>query len=135
MRACCTIDLRSNSGLHPADLASANGRREPPVVRHVSRGLRTMSRMRIPAWPAVVAMCIATTVFAAGRERAVRPLPEGFYVATVIDATTSRAVIEAEVTTGTRTTKTDARGAFSILVPAGRPTSLTIKRSGYDDAS
>ena len=82
---------------------------------------------------AVVAMLVASSLFAASRGRAVRPVPEGFYSGSVIDASTSRPVIEAEVTTGTRTVKTDARGAFSILIPAGRSVSLTIRRTGYDD--
>jgi hypothetical protein len=29
--------------------------------------------------------------------------------------------------------KTDARGSFSMIIPAGRPTQITIHRSGYDD--
>src|SRR3954447_13431990 len=82
------------------------------VVRHEQRGIRTIGNMKAPALSAVVAMLIVGSVFAAGRERAIRPLPDGLYVASVVDATTLRPVAEAEVTSGTRATKTDARGIF-----------------------
>lgn len=90
-----------------------------------------MSGMRTLA--AVTALFAAVAVFGAPRERSVRPIAEGIYSGTVVDASTTKPVIEAEVTSGTRTVKTDARGAFTIVITAGRPVSLLIHRSGYED--
>jgi hypothetical protein len=83
---------------------------------------------------AVMALFGAAAMFAAPRSRSVRPIAEGIYSASVVDATNGKPVIEAEVTSGTRTVKTDARGAFSIVVEMGRPVALVIHRSGYEDA-
>jgi len=90
-----------------------------------------MSVMKITA--AVLAVFVAGSAFAATRSHAVRPVADAVYSASVVDVTNNRPVIDAEVTSGTRTARTDARGAFSIVLPAGRPESLTIRRSGYDD--
>lgn len=79
---------------------------------------------------ALLVMISAASAFA-GRSRAVQPLPETHYVGIVSDASTHRPVAAADVTSGIRTVKTDARGAFDILIPAGRDIALTIRRSGY----
>jgi hypothetical protein len=83
---------------------------------------------------AVTVMLVTTAVFAAPRARAVRPLAEAVYSGTVVDATSGKPVIEAEITSGTRTVRTDGRGAFSIVIASGRPVSVLIHRSGYEDS-
>jgi len=90
------------------------------------KGMRTLA--------AVTVLLVAAATFAAPRSHAVRPLAEAVYSGTVIDVTDGKPVIEAEVTSGTRTVKTDGRGAFSIVIAAGRPVSVLIHRSGYEDA-
>jgi hypothetical protein len=90
--------------------------------------MRTVSRA-----VALAAIVIAAHAFAAAKARAVRPVTEGVYTAAVLDSASGKPVIEAEVKSGNRTVKTDARGAFSILVTTGRPIPITIHRSGYDD--
>jgi len=83
---------------------------------------------------AVTVLLVATVALSAPRSHAVRPIAEDVYRGTVIDATSGKPVIEAEVTSGTRTVRTDARGAFSIVVVTGRPVSIVIHRSGYEDS-
>lgn len=90
-----------------------------------------MSAMRTARTAAVIILFAATGVFA--RTRAVGPVSEGVYSGVVVDAKTLKPVIEAEITSGTRTVKTDANGAFNIVIIVGRPVGLIIHRSGYDD--
>ena len=90
-----------------------------------------MSAMRIARMAAVSILFAATSAFA--HTRAVRPVSEGVYSGIVVDARTFKPVIEAEITSGTRTVKTDAHGAFDIVIIVGRPVGLTVHRSGYDD--
>jgi hypothetical protein len=63
----------------------------------------------------------------------VRPVTDGIYSGSVIDATTQRPVIDAAVISGTRVSRTDARGAFTIVIPTGRSVLMTIRRSGYNE--
>ena len=88
-----------------------------------------MSAMRT----ASISVCalIATTAFA--HSHAVRPVAETLYSGLVLDASTSKPVVEAEVTSGNRTVKTDVAGSFNIVVISGRPVALTVHRSGYED--
>jgi hypothetical protein len=87
--------------------------------------LKTLAAVFLVMLPAASAL--------AGRNRAVQPLPETLYFGVVTDASTHKPVAGADVTSGIRTVKTDVRGAFDILIPAGRDIMLMIRRSGYDD--
>jgi len=89
-----------------------------------------MSAMR-SAFIAAATLFAATSLFA--HVHAVRPVAEGVYSGTVVDATTSKPVIEAEVTSGSRTVKTNAIGLFNLVIITGRPVAITIHRSGYED--
>jgi len=89
-----------------------------------------MSAMRT-ASIAVAVFIAATSAFA--HARSVRPVAEGIYSGLIVDATTNKPVVEAEVTSGTRTVKTNASGAFDIVIITGRPVGLIVHRSGYED--
>lgn len=82
---------------------------------------------------AVLVFCVAASASGTARVHAVRPVADGVYSGSVVDAATQRPVIDADVISGSRSAKTDARGAFSIVIPTGRFVSLTIHRSGYND--
>jgi hypothetical protein len=91
--------------------------------------------MRIVPKAVVLAaiLIVASAAFASTRSHAVRPVADGIYAGSVFDVSNRRPVIDAEVTNGTRSVKSDARGSFAIIIPTGRPTEVTIHRSGYDD--
>ena len=78
-------------------------------------------------------LIVTTSAAVAQRARAVRPVGEAVYGGSIVDATTGNPVIEAEVTSGTRTVKTNSLGQFSIVIIVGRPVSLVVHRSGYED--
>lgn len=85
---------------------------------------------------ALLSLAIAAPAFPAGRIRAVNayPLTLVSFSATVSDLATGKPVVEAEVSSEMKSTLTDARGAFTIPLPAGKTSTLTIKRSGYETA-
>lgn len=89
-----------------------------------------MSAMR-KASIAVVALMMATIAFA--HTHAVRPVAEAVYSGLILDSATNKPVVEAEVTSGNRTVKTDAAGSFNIVIITGRPVALIVHRSGYED--
>lgn len=78
-------------------------------------------------------LVLAATIPAFARQRAVA-IPTGLvpYTSTVVDATTGKPVIGAEVSFMANKTMTDANGSFTIPVNSGSPSTITIKRSGYD---
>ena len=80
---------------------------------------------------AVVALMLATSAFA--HSHAVRPVAEAVYAGLILDSATNKPVVEAEVTSGNRTVKTDAAGSFNIVIITGRPVALIVHRSGYED--
>ncbi|HEY2322334.1 MAG TPA: hypothetical protein VGJ82_05650 [Thermoanaerobaculia bacterium] len=70
---------------------------------------------------------------ASATKRAVKPIPLVFFNYTLFDTTTQQPVIGAEVRSGSQSTTTDVSGNFSLQVPPGRPTAVTVHRTGYDD--
>jgi len=83
-------------------------------------------------------LSLSSTLFASNegaKTRAVQPLPETPYYGRLVDAATGLVVIHADVTNGKRVATTDDRGMFVITLPAGRPTTLTVTRSGYEPLS
>jgi len=93
--------------------------------------------MRYPV-PLLLILILSSSLFAAtegAKTRAVQPLPEVPYYGRLADATTGAPVIHADVTNGKRVATTDANGVFIIALPAGRPTTLVITRSGYEPLS
>jgi hypothetical protein len=81
----------------------------------------------------LLALCASAHVFATTRARAVRPVTDGVYSGMVVDATTQRPVVDAEVVSGLRSSKTDSRGAFSIVIPTGRFIGMIVRRTGYEE--
>jgi hypothetical protein len=81
----------------------------------------------------LILLSLAISVPAVARTRvAVHPAGQVSYSSTVIDAVTGKPVIGAEVVNQALTTTTSATGAFTIPVNSASPTTLTIRRSGYD---
>lgn len=78
-------------------------------------------------------LSLVISVPAVARTRAaVHPAGQVSYSSTVVDAVTGNPVIGAEVVNQGLTTTTSATGAFTIPVNSATPTTLTIRRSGYD---
>ncbi len=73
---------------------------------------------------------------AATRHRAVG-VPTGLvpYTSTVVDATTNKPVVGAEVVFQASKTVTDANGSFTIPLNGATASTITISRSGYDTLS
>ena len=67
------------------------------------------------------------------RSRAVRPGGGVNVVAGIVtDVDTGRPVVQAEVTSGRTGALTNAEGRFELNLPVGQPSTITVKRSGYD---
>ena len=70
----------------------------------------------------------------AATKRAVKPVETVPFTYNLYDSVTGHAVVGAEVRTGTQLAITDSQGAFTLAVlGAGRPTMITVHRTGYDD--
>lgn len=67
----------------------------------------------------------------AARRRAFQPLPDATLRGIVTDAETGAPVIQAEVVNADRIVFSDADGKYQLTVPAGRPTPVTFRRTGY----
>ena len=79
-------------------------------------------------------VCLVAAVPATGAtKRAVKPIPTVPYSGLIVDATSGHPVVAAEVRNGTEVVLTDTQGLFTLRLPAGRPTEITIHRTGYDD--
>jgi len=79
-------------------------------------------------------VCLLAAVAAAGAtKRAVKPLTLVPFNYSLYDSATQQPVIGAEVRTGTQLANTDTSGSFTLQVPLGRPTTVTVHRTGYDD--
>ena len=78
-------------------------------------------------------MCLVAFPAASATKRAVKPLQMVVFAYSLFDSATQQPVIGAEVRSGTETATSDTSGAFSIHIPIGRPTQVTVHRSGYDD--
>ena len=70
---------------------------------------------------------------ASATKRAVKPILPVYFTYTLYDTTTQQPVIGAEVRSGTQSTISDVSGNFSLQVTPGRPTAVTVHRTGYDD--
>ena len=69
----------------------------------------------------------------AAAKRAVKPLQLISFTYSLYDSVTQQPVIGAEVRAGSQFTTSDTTGNFTLPVPYGRPTSITVHRTGYDD--
>jgi len=69
----------------------------------------------------------------AATKRAIQPLGMVAFSYSLYDATTSHPVVGAEVRSGSQLAITDAQGNFTIPILNGRPTLVTVHRTGYDD--
>jgi hypothetical protein len=79
-------------------------------------------------------VCLLAGLPATGAtKRAVKPVGLVAFTYSLYDATTQQPVIGAEVRSGSQFTTTDSSGLFTLQVPMGRPTGVTVHRTGYDD--
>jgi hypothetical protein len=90
-------------------------------------------RMRITKVVSLLVCLIAATAAMAATKRAVKPLTLVPFKYSLYDSATQQPVIGAEVRSGTQFTTTDTTGSFTLQLPLGRPTSVTVHRTGYDD--
>lgn len=95
------------------------------------------STHRLKLVAAALAVVVSIPLFAAtpAKRRSVGPLPDATLTGTVVDDATGAPVVAADVTYADRTTTTDTQGKFTLVVPGGRPTTLSVRRSGYDPAT
>lgn len=101
------------------------------VCRRSHDQVRIINRMSVRRIVSVLLIACALPLLGAGRSRAVL-VKETPYSARIVDAASGRAVVDAEVSSGGRSARTDVNGSFTLLVPLGRPTSLAIRRTGYE---
>lgn len=80
-------------------------------------------------------MCLVALPAASATKRAVKPLQMVVFAYSLFDSATQQPVIGAEVRSGGEVATSDSSGNFSIHVPLGRPTQVTVHRTGYDDLS
>jgi hypothetical protein len=80
----------------------------------------------------LLSLVISVPAVAARTRAVVHPAGQVSYSSTVVDAVTGKPVVGAEVVNQGLTTTTNATGVFTIPVNAAAPTTLTIRRSGYD---
>ena len=90
-------------------------------------------RMRTTVAVSLLVCALVALPAASATKRAVQPVPLIPFTYSLVDATTSRPVIGAEVRTGTQVAISDASGSFTLQIPQGRPTAVTVHRTGYDD--
>ena len=74
---------------------------------------------------------------AATRRRAIQLIPgiETTVSGVVKDSVTNAGVVQAEIASGRLKVTTDKDGKYSITLPTGRTSVLTVKRSGYEPAT
>jgi hypothetical protein len=79
-------------------------------------------------------VCLLAAVPAtSATKRAVKPLPLVVFSYSLFDSATQQPVIGADVRAGSEFTTSDSTGSFTIKVPSGRPTLVTVHRTGYND--
>jgi hypothetical protein len=78
-------------------------------------------------------VCLLAVPAPAATKRAVKPLQLVAFTYSLYDSATQQPVIGAEVRAGSQFTTSDTTGSFTLQVPLGRPTSVTVHRTGYDD--
>jgi|GEM_PF-6082885 len=83
----------------------------------------------------VILLLAASSALAASRPRTSAALPDVAFSGFVKDFTTLKPVVGADVWSGNRVTRTDANGAFVLLLQAGRLTTINVARSGYQTLS
>ena len=96
--------------------------------------VRTINvRMRTTVAVSLLLCALAALPAASATKRAVQAVPLVAFTYSLVDATTSQPVIGAEVRTGTQVAISDTSGNFTLQIPQGRPTAVTVHRTGYDD--
>ena len=79
-------------------------------------------------------VCLLAAIPAAGAtKRAVKPVQLVAFTYSLYDTTTQQPVIGATVSSGTQSTTSDSSGFFTLQIPLGRPTTVNVHRTGYDD--
>ncbi len=76
---------------------------------------------------------LAAVTATGATKRAVKPVTLVAFTYSLYDTTTQQPVIGAAVSSGTQVVTTDASGIFTLLVPIGRPTTVNVHRTGYND--
>jgi|GEM_PF-1597978 len=89
--------------------------------------------MRITKVVSVLVCLFAAFAAAGATKRAVKPLTAVPFTYSLYDSATQQPVIGAEVRTGTQFATSDTSGSFTLQLPLGRPTTVTVHRTGYDD--
>lgn len=89
--------------------------------------------MRAPFAVSLLVCLIAAVPASSATKRAVKPLQLVQFSYSLYDSVTQQPVIGAEVRSGTEFTTSDSSGAFTLKVPMGRTTTVTVHRTGYND--